>query len=187
MIKRIVLAGLAGGITYFILGFLIYGMLLEATVMRPNMNEYAGLTKEMPDFVPLIIANLISGLLFAYILDLAGARTFASGAKIGHFVLLGIIAIPVLWSEVQRLQYALLRMVSFLDPGAAPAEVGYQLNQSLIAVGSGGATVGDVEPIAQVAYQAVQFLGNHLARKVLRRGSFSSTQDLKDKIKNKLD
>lgn len=86
MIKRIVLAGLAGGITYFILGFLIYGMLLEATVMRPNMNQYAGLTKEMPDFVPLMIANLISGLLFAYILDLGGARTFASGAKIGAIV-----------------------------------------------------------------------------------------------------
>ena len=68
---------------------------------------------------------------------LMGLILFAGGARIGHFVLLGIIAIPVLWSEVQRLQYALLRMVSFLDPGAAPAEVGYQLNQSLIAVGSG--------------------------------------------------
>ena len=68
---------------------------------------------------------------------LMGLILFAGGARIGHFVLLGVIAIPVLWSEVQRLQYALLRMVSFLDPGAAPAEVGYQLNQSLIAVGSG--------------------------------------------------
>ncbi|HUF27137.1 MAG TPA: putative peptidoglycan glycosyltransferase FtsW [Gemmatimonadaceae bacterium] len=62
---------------------------------------------------------------------------FAGGARIGHFVLLGAIAVPVLWNEVQRLHYAVLRMVSFLDPGASPEVVGYQLKQSLIAVGSG--------------------------------------------------
>ncbi|MEX2152200.1 MAG: putative peptidoglycan glycosyltransferase FtsW [Gemmatimonadaceae bacterium] len=62
---------------------------------------------------------------------------FAGGVRLGHFVLLGALAIPWLWVEIERVQYALLRLTSFLDPGQAP-QVGYQLHQSLLAVGSGG-------------------------------------------------
>ncbi|HEX8850599.1 MAG TPA: putative peptidoglycan glycosyltransferase FtsW [Gemmatimonadaceae bacterium] len=72
-----------------------------------------------------------------YFLLLMGVVMFAGGARIGHFVALGIIGTPLLWREMERLQYVLLRMVSFLDPGKANAEVSYQLQQSLIAVGSG--------------------------------------------------
>jgi cell division protein FtsW len=67
-----------------------------------------------------------------------GIMLFAGGVRIGHVVFLGIVAIPLLWREVERVQYALLRMTSFLNPGNAPIEAGYQLKQSLIAVGSGG-------------------------------------------------
>jgi cell division protein FtsW len=67
----------------------------------------------------------------------AGIILFAGGVRVGHFLLLGALAVPVLWSQIQRLQYVALRMVSFLDPGAAPATISYQLKQSLIAVGSG--------------------------------------------------
>ncbi len=67
-----------------------------------------------------------------------GVVLFAGGARIGHFVLLGAAAIPILWSELERLHYALLRMNEFFDPGAGNAAIGYQLRQSLIAVGSGG-------------------------------------------------
>jgi cell division protein FtsW len=38
---------------------------------------------------------------------------------------------------MQRLNYALLRMTAFFDPGSAPVHVSDQLRQSLIAVGSG--------------------------------------------------
>jgi cell division protein FtsW len=65
---------------------------------------------------------------------------FAGGVRIGHFVALGILAIPVLWQQAVNLQYALLRVVTFLDPGKAPETLSYQLKQSLIAVGSGGIT-----------------------------------------------
>jgi cell division protein FtsW len=67
-----------------------------------------------------------------------GIMLFAGGVRIGHVIFLGIIAIPLLWREVERVQYALLRMTSFLNPGDAPVQAGYQLKQSLIAVGSGG-------------------------------------------------
>jgi cell division protein FtsW len=62
---------------------------------------------------------------------------FAGGVRIGHFVVLGIVAVPLLWGQMQRLNYALLRMTAFFDPGGAPLHVSDQLRQSLIAVGSG--------------------------------------------------
>jgi cell division protein FtsW len=64
---------------------------------------------------------------------------FAGGVRVAHFFLLAALAIPVLWQEVERVQYAALRLWSFLDPGTAPSGVTYQLHQSLVAVGSGGA------------------------------------------------
>ena len=68
----------------------------------------------------------------------AGIVLFAGGVRIGHLVVLAMIGIPVLWHEMERLQYVLLRMVTFLDPGSPVPQTKYQLGQSLIAVGSGG-------------------------------------------------
>jgi cell division protein FtsW len=68
-----------------------------------------------------------------------GIMLFAGGVRIGHVIFLGVIAVPLLWRQVERVQYAVLRMTSFLDPGSANlSAAGYQLKQSLIAVGSGG-------------------------------------------------
>jgi len=67
-----------------------------------------------------------------------GIMLFAGGVRIGHVIFLGIIAIPLLWREVERVQYALLRMTAFFNPGNDLPAAGYQLKQSLIAVGSGG-------------------------------------------------
>ncbi len=64
---------------------------------------------------------------------------FAGGARIGHFIFLGVLSVPILWSEVQRLQYVMERLLGFSAmANAAHAKVNYQLDQSLIAVGSGG-------------------------------------------------
>ena len=65
---------------------------------------------------------------------------FAGGVRLGHFVLLAALGIPYLYHKIERLQYAALRLTSFLDPGMAPAANSYQLRQSLLAVGSGGLT-----------------------------------------------
>jgi cell division protein FtsW len=67
-----------------------------------------------------------------------GIMLFAGGVRIGHVIFLGIVAIPLLWREVERVQYALLRMTAFFNPGNDLPAAGYQLKQSLIAVGSGG-------------------------------------------------
>lgn len=101
-----------------------------------------GLTKGLLPF--LLIVGLLD-VLAALEPDLSVSMTytlmmgiilFAGGVRIGHFVVLGIISIPLLWTQLQRLNYAMLRMTAFFDPGSAP-HVDYQLRQSLIAVGSG--------------------------------------------------
>lgn len=65
-----------------------------------------------------------------------GIILFTAGARIGHFVVLGVVAIPILWGQLVRLQYALLRVVSFFS--TENEQIEWQLKQSLIAVGSGG-------------------------------------------------
>jgi len=80
-----------------------------------------------PDLSTAMFYTLIMGIIL-----------FAGGVRVGHFVALGIIAIPVLYTRAQKLQYVVLRMISFLDPGKASDAVMYQSQQSLIAVGSGG-------------------------------------------------
>ena len=69
---------------------------------------------------------------------LMGVLLFAGGARVGHFIAIGLLAVPLLWQKMQDVHYAVLRLYSFFDPGSAPTQVDYQLKQSLIAVGSGG-------------------------------------------------
>ncbi len=96
--------------------------------------------------VPFLVVLLVLCLLAAAEPDLSVAMLytllmavvlFAGGVRVGHFVLLAALAIPALWVKIEQVQYAVLRLTSFLDPGAAPT-VSYQLRQSLLAVGSGG-------------------------------------------------
>jgi cell division protein FtsW len=97
----------------------------------------------LPFFVVVGLCDLLAALepdlsvAMLYTLLLA-VLLFAGGVRIAHFVTICALAIPVFWRNIERAQYALLRLTSFLDPGRAPAQVSYQLKQSLIAVGSGG-------------------------------------------------
>ncbi len=71
---------------------------------------------------------------------LMGIILFSADVRIGHFILLGILAAPLLWHEVTKRQYAMSRLLSFMGSGDAPEKINFQLRQSLIAVGSGGFT-----------------------------------------------
>jgi len=63
---------------------------------------------------------------------------FSAGAKIGHFMLLGVLALPMVWGQIAALQFRVNRMVAFLSPGEDPLDVSWQITQSIIGVGSGG-------------------------------------------------
>jgi len=73
-----------------------------------------------------------------YLVLVMGVILYAGGVRVGHFVFLGVIAVPIIWSQVQRLQYVLERVLGFTDASAVHQKVNFQLQQSLIAVGSGG-------------------------------------------------
>ena len=87
MLTRVLAATVAGGIAFFVLGFVIYGLILDPMVMKPNMVIYAGLMKETPTWIPLILANFVSAFLLAYIFDKwATISTFIGGLKGGAIV-----------------------------------------------------------------------------------------------------
>ena len=68
---------------------------------------------------------------------LLGVVLFAAGARIGHFLLLLLVSIPVAWRELTQVQYRLARMVSFLSAGPDASETGWQIQQSLLGMGAG--------------------------------------------------
>lgn len=97
--------------------------------------------------VPVLVVVLPIAGLIALEPDLSVAVTivllamlvlFAAGARIGHFILLGVLALPLVWRQIESAQYRLLRIITFLDPGGNRLSDAYQIDQSLIGVGSGG-------------------------------------------------
>ena len=68
---------------------------------------------------------------------LGGVVLFTAGARIGHFLALGVAAVPLLYGAVANAQYRLARVVSFLNPGSAPSEATWQVQQSLVGIGAG--------------------------------------------------
>jgi cell division protein FtsW len=74
------------------------------------------------------------------ILAIAGAGMFfVAGGRITHMLLLALIATLSFGLLLHLKPYAKDRVLTFLEPDRDPYGSGYQLNQSLIAVGSGGA------------------------------------------------
>lgn len=90
------------------------GVICALIILEPNMS------------VTMCVGALMIGMLFL------------GGVKFKHFLVIAIpalVAIPVL---IISEPYRLLRMSAFLDPWASPKEEGYQLIQSLYALGNGG-------------------------------------------------
>ncbi|HVH39385.1 MAG TPA: putative peptidoglycan glycosyltransferase FtsW [Gemmatimonadaceae bacterium] len=105
-----------------------------------------GLRRMSKGLMPFLIVLGVLGFLAALEPDLSvilfyalvmGVMLFAAGARIGHFVLLGVVGIPLAWTQVSKVEYAMRRILGFAD-GVDSSAVNYQLKQSLIAVGSGG-------------------------------------------------
>lgn len=88
-----------------------------------------GLLLKQPDLGTAVIFGLVAlGLLF-----IAGTRT-------SYLILAVLVAAPVGWKFIVSTPFRMRRMLAFLDPWAFRRDVGYQITESLISVGSGGVT-----------------------------------------------
>jgi len=103
-------------------------------------------TNTMGFIKPMMILAVASGLLVlepdfgaAAVLLMTGlGLMFLGGVRFGQFVLFIIGTLCIMGLLAVSSPYRLARITSFVDPWADPFNSGFQLTQSLIAIGSGG-------------------------------------------------
>jgi cell division protein FtsW len=95
----------------------------------------------------LLILAVLLGLLLAQP-DLGGALTLGvvaiamllvAGTRLSYLAGIGLIALPFLYFMVMNVDYRRRRIMAFLNPWEDPSNTGFQIIQSWIAFGSGGA------------------------------------------------
>ena len=74
------------------------------------------------------------------LLMICGLMLFLAGARLLHLLVLGSAAVGVLVMAALSSPYRVARLVSFTDPWGHPYASGFQLTQSLIAIGRGEVT-----------------------------------------------
>jgi cell division protein FtsW len=90
-------------------------------------------------FVMLIVAQPDLGTSVDIVL-IATAILFVAGLSWKWLLVGGAVALPALYLLISHVSYRQARLMAFLNPDADPLGAGFQLLQSLIAVGSGGFT-----------------------------------------------
>lgn len=117
-------------------------MYLAGYLVRRNKS----LREEFGGFLrPMLLLSLACGLLLAepdfgaaiVLLATALAMMFVAGARIRDFCLFFGVAVIAMAALAVTSPYRLQRLTGFLDPWADPFNSGFQLTQSLIAVGRG--------------------------------------------------
>lgn len=83
--NKILLGGLAGGVAFFLLGWLIYGMVMMDYMMA-NQNQCAMRPMENMIWWALIAGNFAWGFAYAFIFSWANINSFAGGLKAGIII-----------------------------------------------------------------------------------------------------
>ncbi|MSP62598.1 MAG: putative lipid II flippase FtsW [Myxococcales bacterium] len=65
---------------------------------------------------------------------------FVAGAKVSYLVLAFLGAAPIVYQAIVGTPWRLKRMLAYIDPWPYRYDVGYQITESLISIGSGGLT-----------------------------------------------
>lgn len=104
----------------FSVGFLPHLMLCGVLVL---------LCMRQPDFGSSV---LLVFLLFVLL--------FAAGTKLSYLVGSVLLALPMAYVAIASSPYRMKRVLAFLDPWAHRHDVGYQVSESLMSIGSGGLT-----------------------------------------------
>jgi cell division protein FtsW len=102
----------------FTYGFLppliILGVIFTLIILQPDLGT------------AVIILMIILGMLFV------------SGVRLRHLFSLFLVTLPTIWLLINRVGYRRRRILGFIDPWSDPRGAGFQIIQSLLALGSGG-------------------------------------------------
>ncbi len=86
MQTKVIIAGIIAGVVSFLLGWVLWGMLLM-DYYEANMIVYEGMEKDPMNMLGMVVSQLSGGLLIAYIIgNAAGAMNWKRGATIGLYV-----------------------------------------------------------------------------------------------------
>ncbi|MCW3117199.1 MAG: hypothetical protein JWM28_1281 [Chitinophagaceae bacterium] len=85
MNTKTLLGALIVGVITFLLGWLIFGILLM-DYYNANMVQYPGLIKNPPEIWVIGISNLVWGLLIAWIFNMSRINTVAKGFSAGFVI-----------------------------------------------------------------------------------------------------
>lgn len=134
MDTKVIVAGLIGGITLFATGFIVYVLLLADFFVTSVM-------KDPPDFIFIILGELIFGCFLAWVLSRMGDVTLSSGAKsgalIGFLVALAYGFILYGSTTMGDLTYYLVdTVVSAVRYGVAGAAIGWWFSRGSAASAS---------------------------------------------------
>jgi len=97
--------------------------------------------------VPFLVVLSILGCLIALQPDIGTLVVFVavgaiiyflSGGKISQLIILCLIGSVIGYALIQSAPYRMARLTIFLHPEKDPQGIGYQINQALLAIGSGG-------------------------------------------------
>lgn len=111
----------------------------------------SGKKEKIKDFfeglVPFMIVIFLIGFLLirqpdmgtlGAIIFIAIPMFFVSGARIAHLFWIGVAGIASFLLLIKLESYRMGRLMVFLNPELDPQGIGYQINQALLAIGSGG-------------------------------------------------
>ncbi len=102
-----------------------------------------------------------------FYMALMGAMLFVAGARVGHFLLIGLLVVPVLWSRMNG--YVKCRIADWHDGPKAigcAQDIDLQTRQSMIAIGSGkmfGVGFGEGrQQSGFLPFQNTDFIGSNI-------------------------
>ena len=104
---------------------------------EPNRREVFTYCAILGSIMALILVQPDFGTA-AFIAFIAAVLLFLSGLRLRYFGAALLASVPSFYLLVYRVPYRRDRILAFLDPEADPLGKGYQIRQSLIAIGSGG-------------------------------------------------
>ena len=114
-------------------------LVLERRRTRINELQYSLLP------IALIVGGLVTLILLepdfgtaVSLIAVIGVMVFAAGIDYRYLLGAGLLALPALYVILMQADYRRRRLLTFMDPWADPLGDGFQIIQSLIAVGTGG-------------------------------------------------